>query len=117
MGIRLQITPDLFVNKGLEILLVIFVMILVKFLPSLLLFFHGLRFKELMGTTCLLAAPLTLVIAIMELAVHNGAVTTEMSTVVITAGILASLVYPSLSRSLLRDAVPPLEDSPASAHH
>ena len=92
----------LFLNAAL----VIVVMILVKFLPSLLLFFHGLRFKEVMGTTCLLAAPLTLVIAIMELAVQNEAVTEEMSAVVITAGILASLVYPSLSRSLLRDSVP-----------
>jgi len=107
VGIRLQITPELFMNRGLDILIVIAVMIFVKFLPSLLLFFRGLNFNEVIGTTCLLAAPLTLVIAIMELAVHNNAVTEEMSAVVITAGILASLVYPSLSRRLLRDAAPP----------
>ena len=59
---------------------------------------------------------LTLVIAIMELAVHNNAVDEQMSAVVITAGILASLVYPSLSRRLLASS-PPSEGDPALSAH
>jgi Kef-type K+ transport system membrane component KefB len=110
VGIRLQISPNLILERGHEIFLLIVVMILVKLLPSMLLFFRGLHFKEVLGTTCLLAAPLTLVIAIMELAVHNDAVDEQMSAVVITAGILASLVYPSLSRRLLRGSDTSAED-------
>ena len=65
----------------------------------------GLKFKELLATCSLLAAPLTLVIAIMELGLHNPdktGITPEVSAKMIAAGIFASLIYPSLARRLLK---------------
>ena len=117
VGMRLKIDAQLFTERGVDILMVIAVMLFVKFLPCLLLFFRGLAFRQLMGTTCLLAAPLTLVIAIIELAEKNGAfIDDKMSSVVITAGILASLIYPSISRRLLRAYSLPAPQENANHH-
>ena len=73
----------------------------------------GLKFKDLLATCSLLAAPLTLVIAIMELGLHNPdktGITPEVSAKMIAAGIFASLIYPSLARRLLKGDTP-IEES------
>ena len=80
-------------------------MFVVKFLPGLLMMLKGLKFKDVLATCSLLAAPLTLVIAIMELGLHNPdktGITPEVSAKMIAAGIFASLLYPSLARRLLK---------------
>ena len=69
-------------------------------------FFFFISLVQIILATCsLLAAPLTLVIAIMELGLHNPektGITPEVSAKMIAAGIFASLLYPSLARRLLK---------------
>ena len=52
-----------------------------------------------------IAAMCALVIAIMELGLNNGAVDETTSAIVISAGILASLLFPSLARKLLKASI------------
>lgn len=113
VGMRLVITPQLIVDHALEMLVIVAVMFIVKLLPGLLLFLRGLKLREVTATSLLLAAPLTLVIAIMDLGVRAEAVEPETKTTVITAGILASLLFPSVARKLLK----PLSEPLARAGH
>ena len=107
---RLGISLGMLVNNFGDILLLIVIMFVVKLIPSLLMLFRGLTFKEILASCSLLAAPLTLVIAIMELGLHNPektGITPEVSAKMIAAGIFASLIYPSLARRLLKDTPVP----------
>ena len=77
-----------------------------------------MEWSAIIATSSLLAAPLTLVIAIMELGVKNNAVDPEQSTVIISAGIAASLLFPSIARRLLRQqAEEAAANAPKTAHH
>ena len=110
VGMRLDISLGMLVNNFGDILHLIVIMFVVKLLPSLLMLFRGLTFKEILASCSLLAAPLTLVIAIMELGLHNPektGITPEVSAKMIAAGIFASLIYPSLARRLLKDTPVP----------
>ena len=72
-------------------------------IPGLLMLKRGLVWKDILSTCLLLSAPLTLVIAIMELGVNNRVVSITDSSVVIAAGIIGSLIYPSIARKLLKE--------------
>ncbi len=102
VGLRLEVTPSLLLENGAMIGLILGIMMLVKQLPGLLLFARGFKARDVVATNLLLAAPLTLVIAIMDLGSRAGAVAPETEVVVITAGILASLIFPTVARKMLR---------------
>jgi Kef-type K+ transport system membrane component KefB len=102
VGMRLEVTLNLVLTNAGPILLIFSFMLLVKLLPSVLLVLRGFRFADVLAICCLLAAPLTLFIAIVELGVRVGEVEPEAEAIAITAAIAASLVYPSLARLLLR---------------
>jgi len=116
VGVRLDLSMELIIENQFLILGLIGIMLFVKFFPCLLLVLRGFQFREILATCCLLAAPLTLVIAIMEISVHNGSVTQQMSAMVITAGILASLLYPSLATILLKASKQEAEEAATSSH-
>ena len=102
VGLRLEVTPDLITENIGMIVMIVAIMVAVKLLPGSLLFMRGLSWRPVLATSLLLAAPLTLVIAIMDLGARAGAVDGETQAVVITAGILASLLFPSVARKLLK---------------
>jgi Kef-type K+ transport system membrane component KefB len=102
VGVRLQVSLSLIVDNISWIVGIIGLMLVSKLVPGALLFARGLRPIEVLATSVLLAAPLTLVIAIMDLGARAGAVSADDKAVVITAGILASLLAPSLARQLLK---------------
>ena len=106
VGVRLKVSVSLVVDNIAWILSIIAVMFAVKLLPGALLLLRGLKPKEVLATSALLAAPLTLVIAIMDLGRRAGAVDADTEAVVISAGILASLIYPSAARVLLKPKTP-----------
>jgi CPA2 family monovalent cation:H+ antiporter-2 len=122
VGMRLDISLGMLTRNMGDILLLIVIMFVVKFLPGLHMMMKGLKFKEVLATCSLLAAPLTLVIAIMELGLHNPektGITPEVSAKMIAAGIFASLLYPSLARKLLKSDVPDMDktmDTHESVH-
>ena len=118
VGMRLDISLGMLTRNMGDIILLIIIMFVVKFLPGLLMMLKGLKFKDLLATCSLLAAPLTLVIAIMELGLHNPektGITPEVSAKMIAAGIFASLIYPSLARRLLKGDTT-IEESCDNAH-
>lgn len=117
VGMRLEITLQLFTHNFIDIILLVTIMFVIKFIPSLLLVFKKMTFKQATATCSLLSAPLTLVIAIMELGFHNGAVTQDTSAKVVTAGILASLIFPSVARTFLKDTAPASSKFLDATHH
>ena len=107
VGIRLEdLTPALLLEHGVWIVSIIAVMLLVKVVPGILLLRRGLNVPVTLATCMLLAAPLTLVIAIMDIGMRVHAVDSTTNTVVVTAGIVASLLFPSAAKSLLADVTP-----------
>ena len=116
VGMRLDLSFGMLAKNGQEILLILAVMLVVKLLPGALLRLRKMQWPVIIATSSLLAAPLTLVIAIMELGVKNDAVKPEMSASVICAGIAASLIFPSIARKLLQDEVPEKAEV-VVAHH
>ena len=118
VGTRLPITLDLFLNNFTDIILLISVMFAIKVVPSFLMTMRGLKIPQTIAMASLLAAPLTLVIAIMELGRHNGAVSDDESAKMITAGILASLIFPSIARRLLKSSkIEESEEAPMTIQH
>ena len=115
VGLRLEITPAFLWENAPTIIGIVAIMATVKVLPGAMLFLRGLKLREVTATSLLLAAPLTLVIAIMDLGVRAGSVSSALASKVITSGILASLLFPSIARKLLgrRSADP----AASSSHH
>lgn len=105
VGLRLEVTLQLILDNIVQIGTIVLIMAIAKQGPGLLLLRRGMSLRQATATSLLLAAPLTLVIAIMDLGARAGAVDPETEVVVITAGILASLLFPSLARRMLRDEV------------
>jgi Kef-type K+ transport system membrane component KefB len=113
VGIRLEnLTPSLFIEHGVWIVLIILVMLVSKVVPGALLLLRGIPFPTMLAISGLLAAPLTLVIAIMDIGLRAHAVDSTTNTVVVTAGIIASLLFPSAARRLLSD----VEPAPVQGH-
>lgn len=106
VGLRLEVTLQLIFENIGQIVLIVLIMVAAKQLPGMLLLQRGMSLRQATATSLLLAAPLTLVIAIMDLGARAGAVDGETQVVVITAGILASLLFPSVARKMLRDEAP-----------
>lgn len=101
VGMRLELDLLLMATHGGTMALIVVVMFASKALPSLLMFTRGMAALDVLITASLLSAPLTLVIAIMDLGLRAGAVTPTLQAVVITGGILASLIFPSVARALV----------------
>ena len=116
VGMRLDLSFDMLSRNAKEIGLILLVMLVVKLIPGLLLRLRNMQWPAIIATSSLLAAPLTLVIAIMELGVKNGAVAPEMSATIICAGIAASLLFPSVARKLLRNEAVPAPVAQATHH-
>ena len=76
-------------------------MFAVKLVPGLAWLVVGRPVRLVFASSLLLAAPLTLVIAIADLAGRLGAIDAKTEGVLVLAGMLASLVFPSLARRLL----------------
>lgn len=101
VGMRLQVDVGLLVRNWQLVVTVIFAMLFAKLVPAPLLAWRGLGWRNSLITATLLSAPLTLVIAIMDLGARAGAVTPDVQASVIAGGILASLLYPSIARRAL----------------
>ena len=114
VGMRLDISLTMLIHKAQNILVILLIMFGAKLIPGLLMLRRGLSWNDILSTCLLLSAPLTLVIAIMELGVHNNVVSLADSSVVIAAGIIGSLIYPSIARKLLKSNKQPkgLHDVP-----
>lgn len=101
VGMRLDLGLAEVLANGPRILTFVGLLLLVKLLPVLPLALFGRPLRRTAATALLLAAPLTLVIAIADLAGRLGAIDEATSASLVAAAMAASLVYPSIARRLL----------------
>ncbi len=74
-----------------------------KLAPSILFFRANLRFREALSAGLLLAAPLTLTIAVAELGGKLGAISSEVRGLLILIAVTTGLLCPFLTRVMLRE--------------
>lgn len=101
VGMRLDLHVLADVRSLPKVLGLCGVMLVVKLLPGLGWLVVGRPLRQVLATSLLLAAPLTLVIAIADLAGRLGAIDGATEALLVVAGMLASLVFPTLARRLL----------------
>ncbi|MBW1809701.1 MAG: cation:proton antiporter [Deltaproteobacteria bacterium] len=75
--------------------------IFVRLLPCLLLLRQGLTIREMLGTTSLLAAPLTLVVAIAAIGLELGILDGNGQSVLILLAVASGLIFPIIFRLLV----------------
>ena len=100
-GMRLELSGAQLLRDLPSVLLVLGVMFVSKSIFGLYLVASGLQARAALAGTLLLASPLTLVIAISDLAGRADAITSSQEGVLVAAGMVASLLYPTLARALL----------------
>jgi Kef-type K+ transport system membrane component KefB len=101
VGLRLDLGGGDATERAARVLTLTGLMFVVKLLPQLIWASQWSSIRALVASSLLLAAPLTLVIAIADLAARLGAIDEAMEGALVAAGMLASLVYPSIARRLL----------------
>lgn len=101
VGVRLELSPTQLLDDLPFVLSLLGVMLAAKAISGLFLVGSGVRARHALAGTLLLASPLTLVIAIADLAARAEAITGGQETAVVAAGMLASLLFPTLARLLL----------------
>ncbi|MDP2310623.1 MAG: cation:proton antiporter [Pseudomonadota bacterium] len=101
VGLRLDLHQLSIVQRLPQVLGICALMLVVKLVPNLAWLVVGRPLRLVLATSLLLAAPLTLVIAIADLAGRFGTIDEETEGVLVVAGMVASLVFPSLARRLL----------------
>lgn len=102
VGLRLDLSGFSPRQELPRVLAICGLMLAIKLLPNLAWLVRGRPLREVLATSLLLAAPLTLMIAIADLAGRLGAIDPASRGSLVFAGMLASLAYPSLARRLLR---------------
>ncbi len=106
VGTRLDLSLTQLLADLPFVLALLAVMLASKALSVLYLVSAGLRARHALAGGLLLASPLTLVIAIADLATRAEAITPAQEGSLVTAGMVASLLYPTLARVLLADRRP-----------
>lgn len=101
VGMRLDLGSGELLRSLPSILGAVLLMFLVKLIPMAPTLLTGRPPRLALAAALLLAAPLTLVIAIADLAARLGAIDEATEATLIMAAMVASLLYPSLARRVL----------------
>ena len=101
VGVRLDVGELIEVGRPAALAGIVALMLLTKLVPSLAGLVVGRTFRTVLASAMLLAAPLTFLIAVATLAHRLDAIDSATEGTLILAGMIASLVYPSLARRLL----------------
>lgn len=102
VGMRVSIVPSELIENLPLVVGMLGVMALARAPAGLLLAGSGLRNRDALAAAFLLSAPLTLLIAVVDLGARAGAISPQTEAASITVAILASVLFPALSRRLLR---------------
>jgi Kef-type K+ transport system membrane component KefB len=114
--------PIFFVSSGMSLdlkaiaqdplrLLVFFLLLIVRGLPSLLVYRHTLAIRQRVEMTFITATTLPLLIALVEIGRRDGVMLPANAAALVGAGVLSVLAYPPVAVGLHRSAPP----SPADA--
>lgn len=100
VGIRLDLPSLLVPANAPTILSLVGLMFVSKLLPNLAGLLVGRSLRSVLVASLLLASPLTMVIAVADLCVRLGVIDAGTESVLVAAGMSASLVLPLLARRL-----------------
>jgi Kef-type K+ transport system membrane component KefB len=107
VGMSLELNLDILATHGPLIIAILGLMLVIKLIPALIQLTAGYYLNEVLAMSLLLASPLTLVIAVVDIGLREGVLTNEEASYMVLAGILASLLYPVLAKVLLRRGARP----------
>lgn len=102
VGMRVAIAPRALLDDAGFVFLMLGVMLAARVPVGMLLALTGSRSRDSAAATLLLAAPLTLMIAVVDLGVRAGSLAPETEGTAIAVALFASLLFPALARVLLR---------------
>lgn len=104
VGARLEIDPELFGANASLIACVVLAMLLARVPVFVGYAASGMDLRSAGAAGLLLAAPLTLQIAVADLGVRNGILASDVEAALILSAIVAGVVFPALARRILTDA-------------
>jgi Kef-type K+ transport system membrane component KefB len=90
--------------------ILILLAVMAKLIPSAFFTRAGMNIKEIIAGGLLLAAPLTLTVAVAEIGHTVGAIDTNLRECIIMTAIIMGLAGPLISKALLAEKAPPSED-------
>jgi len=102
VGMRVNIVPGALLADLPLVLSMLGLMALARVPAGIILVSTGQRTRDATAAALLLSAPLTLVIAVVDLGARAGAIPARTQAAAITVAILASVLYPALARRLLK---------------
>lgn len=94
---------SLYAFSGLLFLKLFALALVVKLIPTIIFLRTGLKFKETLAAGLMLAAPLTLTVAVAEVGVRLEVITHEMQGMLLLVAIAAGVGCPFLARLLLSE--------------
>ncbi len=102
VGMRVHIVPSALLADLPLVLSMLGLMALARVPAGIILVSTGQRTRDATAAALLLSAPLTLVIAVVDLGARAGTIPARTQAAAITVAILASVLYPALARRLLK---------------
>ncbi len=95
--IGMEFDPDLLTLKViLDTVIFVTVAFVIRLLPSTAMLRHGLSFRQVLASTTLLSAPLTLVVAIVAVGTSLQTLDKEKSALLVTMALAAGVVFPGI---------------------
>ena len=117
-GMTIDLTA--IIHSPLRLLVLLALLLVVRGLPSLLVYRHDLSPRERVEMTFITATSLPLLIALAEIGEQDGVMLPATAAALVGAGVLSVLIYPliavGLYKSRMKDQVQPdrLDEAPAS---
>jgi Kef-type K+ transport system membrane component KefB len=115
-GMNLDV--DSIVESPLRLLVFLVLLLLVRGLPSLLVYRRALSMTQRLQMMFITATALPLLVALAEIGLRNGTMLPENAAALVGAGVLSVIVYPAVAvaigaRSAARDQAAPTSPGPA----
>jgi Kef-type K+ transport system membrane component KefB len=112
-GMNLDV--DSIVESPLRLLVFFVLLLLVRGLPSLLVYRRALSMTQRLQMMFITATTLPLLVALAEIGLRNGTMLPENAAALVGAGVLSLIVYPAIAVAVGARAPAPEQAAPASA--
>jgi Kef-type K+ transport system membrane component KefB len=103
-GMTLDVTS--IVEHPLRLIVFFFLLLVVRGLPSLLVYRHALPVRQRLEMTFVAATTMPLLIALAEIGLSDGVMIPSNAAALVGAGVLSVLVFPSIASALARRGRP-----------
>ncbi len=103
IGINFDLSSILEKETFFIFLKLMFIAFIIKLISSLPLLFKGIKFRNIVATAFMLAAPLTLLVAIAMIELKLGLISSKTNNAIIFLAIVTGVVYPIFFKILYRE--------------